>query len=100
MEKPAYIVALRKHLLTKGHSPEDIDEHVAAKYNVTPNPSTRFFIAASRTGSIRIIQPSSENPEVLHFQTPDADVAANMRTHAESIGVLQHVLESRVKAGQ
>jgi hypothetical protein len=97
MEKPAYIAALREHLQTKGYSPEDIDGHVTAKYNVTPNPSTRFFIAASRTGSIRMIQPSAENPEVLHFNTPDADVAANISTHVESIGVLTHVLKNRLK---
>jgi len=100
MEKFAYIVALRQHLLSKGYSHEDVEEHVAAKYNLTPNPSTRFFIAASHTGSIRFIQPSAENPEVLHFHTPDADVAANIQTHAESIGVLKEVLENRMKAIQ
>jgi DNA invertase Pin-like site-specific DNA recombinase len=100
LEKPTYVAALREHLLTKGYSPEDIEEHVKAKYNLAPNPSTRFFIAASRTGSIRMIQPSAENPEVLHFQTPEEDVAANMRTHAESIGVLNQVLDNRTKAVQ
>jgi DNA invertase Pin-like site-specific DNA recombinase len=100
LEKPSYIAALRVHLLAKGYSPEDIDQHVAAKHNLTPNPSTRFFIAASRTGSIRMIQPSAENPEVLHFQTPDEDVAANMRTHAERIGVLTQVLDKRMNAVQ
>lgn len=100
MEKPAFVSALREHLLTKGHSPEEIEEHVKAKYNIAPNPSTRFFIAVSRTGSIRMIQPSAENPEVLHFQTPGEDVAANMRTHADSIGVLKQVLENRMKTVQ
>jgi hypothetical protein len=47
-----------------------------------------------------MIQPSAENPEVLHFQTPDEDVAANMRSHAERIGVLTQVLDKRMSSVQ
>ncbi|AMP02124.1 recombinase family protein [Collimonas arenae] len=100
VEKPVYIAALREHLLSKSYSPDDINEHISAKYNLVPNPGKRFFIAASRTGSIRMIQPSAENPEILHLETPDADVAANMRIHAESIGLLKQVLDNRMKAVQ
>lgn len=99
IEKPGYIVALREHLLTKGHSSQKVNEFVSANSNLSPNPSRRFFIVASHTASIRIIQPSAEDPEILNFETLDLDVGANIRTHVDSIGVLTAVLENRMKAG-
>lgn len=99
LEKPTYIAALRAHLLAKGYSPEDITEHVATTCNTTPNPSNRYFTVASRTGSIRIIRPNAENPEVLHLETPDADVAANLQLQGENIAMFAGMLEDHVKSG-
>lgn len=100
IEKPTYIAALREHLQAKGYGLDDIAEHVTAKHNLSPNPAKRYFTVLSRTGAIRIIQPSAENPEVLHFETHDVDGKATTRTHAETIGVLAEVLKSRMKSGQ
>lgn len=94
IEKPKYITALRKHLLTKGLSPEEVSQHIAAKHNLEPNAAERFFITASRTGSIRMIRPSATNPEILHFETPGPNISENMITHTDSIGVLAEALKS------
>lgn len=97
IEKPKYITALRKHLLTKGLSAEEVSQHIAAKHNLEPNAAERFFITASRTGSIRMIRPSATNPEILHFETPGPNISENIITHLDGIGALTEVLKSRIR---
>lgn len=97
IEKPAFISGLREHLKSKGFGPDEIAEHISTKHKTTPNPSGRYFVMASRTGSIRKIHPNNDNPETLHFETPGPDLTENMMLHAEAIGVLTEVLAGRVK---
>jgi ElaB/YqjD/DUF883 family membrane-anchored ribosome-binding protein len=98
IEKTKFVTAYRRHLLSNGHTPDEVNERISVELKMTPNPDERFFTMMSRTASLRMIKPSSENPEILHFETPRADIAANMLTHVESIGVLGQVLENRVKS--
>lgn len=96
IEKPKYITALREHLLKKGHSLEEIEEHIANSYITTPNQSQRFFNMVSRIGTVRIIRPSEENPEILHLETKQDDLASNMETHFDAVGVMTEVLKNKM----
>ncbi|WP_229263471.1 recombinase family protein [Duganella dendranthematis] len=98
IDKTKFVAAYRKHLLSKGHTQEEVTERIAVELKTTPNPDERFFTMISRTASIRMIKPNNENPEILHFETPGTDITANVHTQAENIGVLGQVLENRAKA--
>jgi DNA invertase Pin-like site-specific DNA recombinase len=95
IEKHEYITALREHLLKKGYSLEEIEEHIANSYITTPNQSRRFFTMVSRTGTVRMIRPSEANPEILHLETQTDDLALNLETHADAIGVMTEVLGNK-----
>jgi len=90
IEKPAILASLRANLEDKGLTKSEITEHISSKYKLKPNPQDRFFIMASPTGTIRIIQPNKDNPEVLHLIADGDNVAENLELQ---IGRVADVIE-------
>lgn len=95
MDTPKYISALRRHLLANGHTASDVETHISTKLKTSPNVNERFFITGSRSGNIRMIQPSSDDPEILHFNSPGSDLRMNVEAITDSIGVLVDVLKTK-----
>ena len=83
IQQPTYISALRHHLQNEGHSPKEIQAKLASELKSVSKPKERFFIMASPTGSIRIIQPNKDNPEVLHLIADGDNVAENLELQME-----------------
>ncbi len=93
MDTPKFISALRRHLMSKGHSSSDIEMHVSTKLRTSPKVKERFFITASRNGGVRMIRPSSDDPDILHFSSPGTDLRENVESIVDSIGGLAEVLK-------
>ena len=83
IEKPAILASLRANLEDKGLTKSEITEHISSKYKLKPKQQDRFFIMASPTGTIRIIQPNKDNPEVLHLIADGDNVAENLELQME-----------------
>ncbi|MFZ6689308.1 recombinase family protein [Undibacterium sp. SXout11W] len=86
IEKPAYLSALRAHLLEKGYTADEVTEHISTEYKFVANPKERFFTMVSPTGLIRVIHPSSDNPEVLNLAASGDDLAENLKQQVERVG--------------
>ena len=97
IEKPAFITALREHLLKTGYDPQEITEHISDQFKTVPNLSERYFVLVSRNASIRMIRPDIDDPEILHLEMPEQDASDNMKLHAEGFGALIKKFEEFAK---
>jgi len=85
IDNPKYIERLRKYLLEKGFSPSDVEQQILKEIAKTQGADKRFFTMASFAGAIKVIQPSSENPETLHLDANSSSFKENMELHVDSI---------------
>ncbi|MGF6901900.1 recombinase family protein [Paraburkholderia sp. GAS348] len=92
IEKPYFVERLRAHLVGKGASVDEANEHIVSNLRLTPNVSKRFFTMVSRSDAVRMIRPNLENPELLHLQSEEG-VLGLAAYAAEGIAMVEKLAE-------
>jgi DNA invertase Pin-like site-specific DNA recombinase len=92
IEKPYFVERLRAHLVGKGASVDEANEHIVSNLRLTPNVSERFFTMISRSDAVRMIRPDLENPELLHLQSEEG-VLGLAAYAAEGIAMVEKLAE-------